>query len=177
MQKCAGTREASARRNFAAARAAPDALGRREESELLIALAPHLEDWLARMFGVEPEVNALQAAQHELAPLFACKRQVVQRKAMNKYKADQAASFDGAALRDIVRQAQGRVIVTSFASHIHRIQQVIDAAVQMHGGAGVTKGVKVEELYRDIRALRIYEGASEVQRQIIARDLLKEFGR
>jgi len=52
-------------------------------------------------------------------------------------------------------------------------QQVIDAAVQMHGGAGVTKGVKVEELYRDIHALRIYEGASEVQRQIIARDLLK----
>src|SRR3954451_9220242 len=53
-------------------------------------------------------------------------------------------------------------------------QKVIDAAVQMHGGAGVTRGVKVEELYRDIRALRIYEGASEVQRQIIARDLLKE---
>lgn len=52
-------------------------------------------------------------------------------------------------------------------------QQVIDAAVQMHGGAGVTKGAKVESLYRDIRALRIYEGASEVQRQIIARDLLK----
>src|SRR6476646_6740409 len=52
-------------------------------------------------------------------------------------------------------------------------QQVIDAAVQIHGGAGVTRGVKVEELYRDIRALRIYEGASEVQRQIIARDLLK----
>jgi acyl-CoA dehydrogenase len=51
--------------------------------------------------------------------------------------------------------------------------QVIDAAVQLHGGAGVTRGVKVEELYRDIRALRIYEGASEVQRQIIARDLLK----
>ena len=52
-------------------------------------------------------------------------------------------------------------------------QAVIDASVQMHGGAGVTRGVKVEELYRDIRALRIYEGASEVQRQIIARDLLK----
>lgn len=51
--------------------------------------------------------------------------------------------------------------------------EVIDAAVQMHGGAGVTKGVMVEALYRDIRALRIYEGASEVQRQIIARDLLK----
>ncbi len=52
-------------------------------------------------------------------------------------------------------------------------QQVVDSAVQMHGGAGVTSGVKVEELYREVRALRIYEGASEVQRQIIARDLLK----
>ena len=56
-------------------------------------------------------------------------------------------------------------------------QSVIDAAVQMHGGAGVTRGVKVEELYREIRALRIYEGASEVQRQIIARDLLKGVNR
>ena len=52
-------------------------------------------------------------------------------------------------------------------------QRVIDDAVQMHGGAGVTRGAKVEELYREIRALRIYEGASEVQRQIIAKDLLK----
>jgi acyl-CoA dehydrogenase len=55
--------------------------------------------------------------------------------------------------------------------------KVIDAAVQMHGGAGVTHGVKVEELYREVRALRIYEGASEVQRQIIARDLLKGIAR
>ena len=55
-------------------------------------------------------------------------------------------------------------------------QQVIDAAVQMHGGLGVTKGARVEELYREIRALRIYEGASEVQRMVIARDLLKEHG-
>ena len=53
-------------------------------------------------------------------------------------------------------------------------QKVIDMAVQMHGGLGVTVGAKVEELYREIRALRIYEGASEVQRMIIARDLLKE---
>lgn len=48
-------------------------------------------------------------------------------------------------------------------------QQVIDKAVQLFGGDGVRKGVKVEELYRDIRALRIYEGASDVQRVIIAR--------
>ena len=52
-------------------------------------------------------------------------------------------------------------------------QKVIDQAVQLHGGMGVTKGAIVESLYREIRALRIYEGASEVQRVIIARDLLK----
>ena len=51
-------------------------------------------------------------------------------------------------------------------------QQVIDSAVQLHGGKGVTKGYIVEALYRDIRALRIYEGASEVQTTIIARQTL-----
>lgn len=52
-------------------------------------------------------------------------------------------------------------------------QQVIDAAVQMWGGQGVQSGQTVERLYREIRALRIYEGASEVQQLIIGRDLLK----
>ena len=52
-------------------------------------------------------------------------------------------------------------------------QRVIDRAVQLHGGLGVTKGVKVEELYREIRALRIYEGATEVQKIVIARETLK----
>jgi alkylation response protein AidB-like acyl-CoA dehydrogenase len=55
-------------------------------------------------------------------------------------------------------------------------QQVIDAAVQLWGGLGVTRGVTVERLYRDIRALRIYEGATEVQQLIIARELLRETG-
>ena len=84
---------------LAAARATKAALDRGEESALLIAIAPHLEDFVALLFGVEAEVAALQQAQHELAPLYACKRQVVQRKAMNKYKADEAACFDGDALR------------------------------------------------------------------------------
>jgi acyl-CoA dehydrogenase len=56
-------------------------------------------------------------------------------------------------------------------------QKVIDSAVQMHGGLGVTVGAKVEELYREIRALRIYEGASEVQRMIIGRDVVKGHSR
>ena len=51
-------------------------------------------------------------------------------------------------------------------------QRVIDAAVQLFGGLGVKRGVKVEELYREIRALRIYEGATEVQKLIIARQIL-----
>ena len=54
-----------------------------------------------------------------------------------------------------------------------RAQSVIDKAVQLHGGLGIKKGVKVEELYREIRALRIYEGATEVQKIVIARELLK----
>jgi alkylation response protein AidB-like acyl-CoA dehydrogenase len=53
-------------------------------------------------------------------------------------------------------------------------QQVIDAAVQMFGGLGVVSGHPAEQLYREIRALRIYEGATEVQQLIIARELLRE---
>jgi len=52
-------------------------------------------------------------------------------------------------------------------------QMVIDRALQMFGGLGVVSGVAVEKLYREIRALRIYEGATEVQKLIIARELLK----
>ncbi|HKE39124.1 MAG TPA: FAD-dependent oxidoreductase [Casimicrobiaceae bacterium] len=82
-----------------AARRQPDSLGRAGESDLLMAIAPFVEDFVGRLFAIESEVAALQEAQHELAPLFACKRQVVQRKALNRYKADIAESFDGAALR------------------------------------------------------------------------------
>lgn len=52
-------------------------------------------------------------------------------------------------------------------------QEVIDAAVQLHGGLGVMSGHPVEQLYREIRSLRIYEGATEVQQLIIARELLR----
>ena len=51
---------------------------------------------------------------------------------------------------------------------------MIDAAVQMFGGLGVRSGTTVERLYREIRSLRIYEGATEVQQLIIARELLKK---
>ena len=53
-------------------------------------------------------------------------------------------------------------------------QRVVDRAVQLHGGQGVMKGTAVERLYREVRALRIYEGTSEIQKLVIARELLNE---
>jgi acyl-CoA dehydrogenase len=53
-------------------------------------------------------------------------------------------------------------------------QRVVDRAVQIHGGAGVMRGATVERLYREVRALRIYEGTSEIQKLVITRALLKE---
>jgi acyl-CoA dehydrogenase len=95
--------------------------------------------------------------------------------------ADSAAEVDCAALlvyRAAWTKDQGAARVTREAALAKLVatenaQKVIDRAVQIHGGLGVTRGVKVEELYREIRALRIYEGASEVQKVVIARDLLK----
>jgi len=95
--------------------------------------------------------------------------------------ADSATEVDASALL-VYRAAwikdQGAARVTSEAAMAKMFateaaQRVIDRAVQIHGGLGVTKGVKVEELYREIRALRIYEGATEVQKIVIAREMLK----
>ena len=96
--------------------------------------------------------------------------------------ADMALAIDASALliyRAAWQQDEGgtdnrRAAAMAKLHATEAASKVIDAAVQMHGGAGVTRGVKVEELYRDVRALRIYEGASEVQRQIIARDVLRD---
>jgi acyl-CoA dehydrogenase len=95
--------------------------------------------------------------------------------------ADSATEVDAAALlvyRAAWTKDQGAARVTREAAMAKMFateaaQRVIDRAVQIHGGLGVTKGVKVEELYREIRALRIYEGATEVQKIVIARDALR----
>ena len=96
--------------------------------------------------------------------------------------ADSASEVDAAALlvyRAAWTKDQGAARVTREAAMAKMVatesaQRVIDRAVQLHGGLGVTKGVKVEELYREIRALRIYEGATEVQKIVIAREVLKD---
>ncbi len=94
--------------------------------------------------------------------------------------ADMALDIDAAALlvyRAAWTKDQGAVRVTREAAmaKLHATdaaQRVIDAAVQIHGGDGVRSGHPVETLYREIRALRIYEGASDVQKVVIARSLL-----
>ncbi len=73
---------------------------------------------------------------------------------------------DSGAARVTLEAAMAKLFATDHA------QQVIDKAVQLHGGDGVRHGETVERLYREIRALRIYEGASDVQRVVIARQTL-----
>ena len=95
--------------------------------------------------------------------------------------ADMACTVDSSALM-VYRAAwlrdQGRTITKEAAMAklmaTEGAQQVIDAAVQLFGGRGVRRGEIVESLYREIRALRIYEGASEVQQLIIGRELIKQ---
>lgn len=79
-----------------------------------------------------------------------------------------AATKDGGAERVTYEAAVAKMFATEAA------QRVIDRSLQIHGGNGVVKGFAVERLYRDVRALRIYEGATEVQRLVIARTLLKD---
>ncbi|WP_271880201.1 acyl-CoA dehydrogenase family protein [Phaeobacter italicus] len=94
--------------------------------------------------------------------------------------ADMALDVDAAALlvyRAAWAKDSGAARITREAAmaklfSTDQAQLVIDKAVQLHGGDGVRRGEKVEELYRDIRALRIYEGASDVQRVVIARQTL-----
>ncbi|HXU44640.1 MAG TPA: acyl-CoA dehydrogenase family protein [Thermoanaerobaculia bacterium] len=95
--------------------------------------------------------------------------------------ADMATGVDASALlvyRAAWTKDQGAARVTREAAMAKMFatetaQQVIDRAVQIWGGQGVRRGTKVEQLYREIRALRIYEGATEVQKVVIARDLLQ----
>lgn len=76
--------------------------------------------------------------------------------------------------RDTFHQAATRETAMAKMAATEAAQRVIDRAVQLHGGRGVRVGETVESLYREVRALRIYEGATEVQKIVIARDLLKQ---
>ena len=95
---------------------------------------------------------------------------------------EMATAIDAAALltyraawqRDVRNERATREAAMAKMAATESAQQVIDAAVQLFGGRGVARGEVVERLYREIRALRIYEGATEVQKLIVGRDLLAE---
>ena len=98
--------------------------------------------------------------------------------------ADMATGIDAAALltyraawaRDVQKRRVTSEAAMAKMQATETAQQVIDAAVQIFGGLGVKKNHPVERLYREVRALRIYEGATEVQKMIIARELLRVAG-
>ena len=96
--------------------------------------------------------------------------------------AEMAMAVDASALlvyraawtRDVLGRRITREAAMAKLHATEAAQRVIDDAVQMFGGLGVTSGMTVESLYREIRALRIYEGASEVQKLVIARQMRAE---
>jgi acyl-CoA dehydrogenase len=112
-----------------------------------------------RMFGATlADLQLTQARLGEMATL-------VDAAALLTYR----AAWRG----DVERQPTTQEAAMAKMAATESAQQVIDAAVQMFGGRGVRAGETVESLYREIRALRIYEGATEVQKLIVARELLK----
>ncbi|MBL8532716.1 MAG: FAD-dependent oxidoreductase [Betaproteobacteria bacterium] len=82
-------------------------LAPKAEAALLLELAPFVEDFVARLFGIGAEVQALASRHHALAPLYAVKRLFVQRKAMNRVKPDDAQGIDGPALEKELAEAMG----------------------------------------------------------------------
>ena len=125
-------RDAPLHEQLTRARSDPAALAPKEESALLLALAPHVEQFVARLFGIESEFEALAAEHHRLAPLYRVKRQFVQRKAMHRFAAREAAGFDGAALERELEEAFGEPFSElAFARHVSRWQEN-EAAHAMH---------------------------------------------
>ncbi|WP_425418310.1 acyl-CoA dehydrogenase family protein [Oricola indica] len=123
--------------------------------------------------ALDETVSRVQARRLFDAPLFDL--QMVQ-----GHVADMALDIDAAALlvyraawlKDSGAARISREAAMAKLFSTDRAQQVIDKAVQLHGGDGVRRGHVMESLYREIRALRIYEGASDVQKVIIARQTL-----
>jgi len=112
-----------------------------------------------RMFG--QRLADLQLTQAKLADMATA----IEAGALLVYRA--------AWLRDVKKARVTREAAMAKMQATEAAQGVIDDAVQILGGLGVMRGHPVERLYREVRALRIYEGATEVQKMIIARELLK----
>ena len=141
-----GASDAALAARLIEARAGAGALARKAESDLLIAVAPHLEDFVAALFGVETEVLALSARHSALAPLYSVRRLFVQRRAMHKIKPEAAAGLDGNALEAaLVAEFGESFSELAFARHVTdwlrdeaRHAGQLDAAVQYAAWASHT---------------------------------------
>src|SRR5271165_3791766 len=131
-----------------AARAAPDAVAVADESELVVALAPHLDAFVATLFDIEAETLALAHATHALDPIHACKRLFVQRQAVKKYP--DPSGFDGAALRaDLEAQLGEALTESAFAGHVAAWEQAddttaLDVALRYAAWATLTEAGRAE---------------------------------
>ena len=90
-----------------AARENPASLDRKKQSELLIAVAPHLEDFIGDLFGIEAELKGMQARHHKLAPLYTVKRKFIFKRALTGVNKEQATLLDGGALGVALEQKLG----------------------------------------------------------------------
>ncbi len=93
------------------ARTHSGSLNAKDESNLLIAIAPWVDDFISKLFSIESEVQSLAARHHELAPLYSCKRQFVQRRAMNKVSEEEISMVDG----DVLESKLTSVFNASFS--------------------------------------------------------------
>ena len=101
---------------LAAARKHPDGVSAKDESDLIVAVAPHLDDFIGKLFGVQRELAAARTKQDRLAPLYEVKRQFVQKRAVKEVSAELAQSLDGAALEaQLQKLIGGAVDELSFA--------------------------------------------------------------
>jgi hypothetical protein len=104
-----------------AVRGEPASLNTRQRSELIVNLAPHVEDFIGKLFGIERELGDLEARHHELAPLYSVKRRFVQRKALVGQTAETAACINGAALAcELETLFEEPLTEMSFARHVSR---------------------------------------------------------
>jgi NADPH-dependent glutamate synthase beta subunit-like oxidoreductase/NAD(P)H-flavin reductase len=110
-----------------AARASPDALADKESSTLITRLGPHLDAFVAELFGIEEAVLTLARRTHELDPVHACRRLFVQRQAMKKYP--DPAGFDGSALRAALAHRIGAPLTeVNFARAVAEWEKAGEAA-------------------------------------------------
>src|SRR5260370_42647260 len=104
-----------------AAGAEPDAMPPKDSSDLLVDAAPHVEDFLGRVFGISREVTALQARHDALAPIYAVKRLFVQRRAVKGVTPEAAAAIDGRALAAELEILFGAPLTEAiYAEHVAR---------------------------------------------------------